>query len=459
MAKGATRTIIRVLLVAILFGTFTGFSAAPKTERVKIRFWERASGAGGPLELYLKELNKAQNKFEYVYQGYGEQYNNVLTLALQSGDAPELFSPGGQSILPWAEAGLIQPIDEILTKRFKSQFEPSMFETASLYYKGKIYTIPERLHFYRLLYNKDLFRAAGLDPNKPPRTLEELRATAKKITEAGKGRFYGFGGYLNYAEMWLRHIDMLSIAEGQTGPCGFDFLTGRFDFAKQKKYFQFWVDMYKDGSLFPGATSLGVEQMRAYFAAGQVAMMIDGSWMPKIYATTIPNKNDWDAAPIPIYSGAKRAKDYLAYGVMFCVGTGKNSAMAKEALKLYWEKIMMVRQFGDSDPKTYLAANTKKALALLPKDKPYQAVDRMFDIKNHAAFQVEPHKLIKLEGDSNEKVWTRLFVDAVNGKTDKIDSTIQDMTDRYNKALDRALAEGMLKPEQLKPANFSYYKR
>ncbi|MDX3486732.1 MULTISPECIES: ABC transporter substrate-binding protein [Streptomyces] len=59
---------------------------------------------------------------------------------------------------------------------------------------GKIYGIPRTNYSMGLLYSKPLFTKAGLDPNKPPATWEEVRAAAKKIAALGDGTV-GFAEY------------------------------------------------------------------------------------------------------------------------------------------------------------------------------------------------------------------------------------------------------------------------
>jgi ABC-type glycerol-3-phosphate transport system substrate-binding protein len=60
---------------------------------------------------------------------------------------------------------------------------------------GKVYGIPRTGYSMGLIYNRKLFRKAGLDPDKPPTTWEEVRADAKKIAALGDGTV----GYADYS--------------------------------------------------------------------------------------------------------------------------------------------------------------------------------------------------------------------------------------------------------------------
>lgn len=441
---------------------------APNTEKVEtkakdkvqVKIWQRNSGSGGPMFDFLQNYNASQNEIEAVYEGYGENYFNLVNIALASGEAPEIFeAQSNPPVVTFAESGHILPVDELLTDAFKKKFHESSFKQKDFYFNNKLYTIPLRIQHYKLLYNKDIFKKAGLDPSKPPQTLEEVSDFAKKITQAGKGEFYGMGMYNNYASVWLRYIDMIAIANGDSGTYGFDYKTGRFDFSKEKKYFDYWLQMSKDGSFFPGYITLGVEQMRANFAQGKVGMMIDGNWMSTQYATNIKTDVDWDAVPIPLFSGAKRAKDYMTCDITFVIAKdSKNVEGAKKLYKTIVEKQGDFRKFGDADTKTYSDANTKAIFDLLPKDLTFKGLTEMNNVSNVSAFPIEPYKFIKLEGDNRDKALSNEFAMAVDGKYN-LDKTLADLTKRYNEALDKAIAEGNLKIQDLKLANFDYFSR
>jgi multiple sugar transport system substrate-binding protein len=82
---------------------------------------------------------------------------------------------------------------------------------------GKVYGVPRTNYSMGLLYNRKLFRLAGLDPDKPPATWEEVRAAAKKIADLGEGRV-GYadysaqnqGGWHFTAEMYSQGGDIVS---------------------------------------------------------------------------------------------------------------------------------------------------------------------------------------------------------------------------------------------------------
>lgn len=434
-------------------------SAVSSGEKVTLRMWQRNSGSGGPLYEYLQDFNASQDKIEVIYEGYGENYGNVVNIALNSDDPPDIFEIQSTMapISDFAQAGHIVDLDDLLTEDFKAQFNPSTFTQKDFSYEGKTYAIPLRLMHFKLIYNKDLFEKANLPG--PPETLEEMREYARIITEQGGGTVYGMGVYTNYNQFWVRYIDQINIASGYSGPYGFDFKTGKFDFSTQKKAFQYWVDLYNDGSLFPGAVTLGVEQMRANFAQGNVGMMIDGNWMTTQYAMNIETDVNWDAAPIPIFEGEERAKDYMSCDITFAISAkGDHIAESKEVYKNILENQMKFRDYGECDTKTFTAANEESAFQNLPKEYVFQGLPAINDVSNHSAFSVEPQKFITLEGDNRDTVLNNQFALAIDGQGD-LDAALADLTERYNAALDKAVADGLLSQDDLAPAGFDYYTR
>lgn len=76
---------------------------------------------------------------------------------------------------------------------FKSTLAPAHMKTAT--HDGKVYGVPHDIDLSAIFYNKVLFTRAGLDPEKPPTTLEELYTAAKTINTLGGGtNGYFFGG-------------------------------------------------------------------------------------------------------------------------------------------------------------------------------------------------------------------------------------------------------------------------
>lgn len=454
-------TLVLALVMVLSYGCVSTEGRASAEEKTTIRIWQRNSGAGGPLYEFSKWYTESQDEINFVYEGYGENYDNMVQMALISDDVPDIFEvTSTMTVSDLAAAGYILSLDDMLTDEFKAEFVPSTFVKKDYQYNGEIYCVPLRLAHYKLLYNTDLFAAAGIA--EPPKTLEELREYAKLLTNEEEG-VYGIGIYTNYNDFWPRYIDAINTARGKSAWHGFDYANGQFDFSAHKDVFNFWVDVSLDGSSFPGAVTLGVEQMRAYFAQGKVAMMIDGNWMSTQYAMNIPTEINWSACDVPIFEGETRAVGYMNADIPFVVAAnGKNVNKALEVLKTIYQNQTEFRAFGECDTKTYIAANDPACFEKLPTDKyRFQAYNEMNEIENHAAFPVEPHKFIVLEGDDRKAVMDDLYARAIDGEdvSAALDTALADLNTRYNAALAEAVADGLLLEEEIKPEGFDWYNR
>jgi multiple sugar transport system substrate-binding protein len=142
--------------------------------------------------------------------------------------------------------------------------------------ENKLYGVPLYADVSALFYNKDLFEKAGLDPNKPPTSLPELKQYADKITALGGGvKGYYLPG--NCAGCNIFTVGPLMWASGAkieaAGP-GDEPLTG--DGVKQ--VLQFERDMVKAGNVHEGDRTENGETFHLQFGSGKVGMMGTGNF-------------------------------------------------------------------------------------------------------------------------------------------------------------------------------------
>lgn len=457
------------------FGTESGTAAADNAaddeskdqpaasgERVELTCWVRASSSENNQTKTFDEFNASQDKIHVNVECYGDNYAEVLKLAFNSGEAPDIFEvTGGVDVKSYVDAELVAPLDEFMTEDFKAQFNPSAFVVHN--YDGGVYAIPDMTRFIRVYYNKDLFEASGLDPETPPASLEELYDMAKKITETGNGEYYGFGLPIKSGSTWERNVDDIAILSGLTGPYAFDYTTGRFDFSKQKPVIEFFAKMYKDGLLMPGSESIDVEMIRANFVAGKIGMYLDGNWMINGYNNEIEGGRDtnWETALVPVFEGTNRAKDYLMLESGRCISaTSEHKAEAFEAIEYALHNIytaptrlnpeVVLPSFSLIEADNKLVNEKPEVKALKGMVGATQEEDKL------SAFSVTPHSVLTLEGDSRDVVYPLLVI---QGDSMDIDEELNKLSETYNAALDKAIADGLLNEADLKPEGFDYYTR
>lgn len=181
--------------------------------------------------------------------------------------------------------------DETLTK----ELSPSVIETVTTA-DGKLYWIPAATGAYGLWYNKEIFAQAGLDPNAPPTTMEEMVEYAKIITE--KTGIPGLGWGVNALED-LAHVSM-SFYSSYTGVDIWDNATRSFTFENNEAYraaFAEALDLMRKitgeyGITQPNPVELNPYGIRPLFRDGQVAMYIDGVWAVKELLTELEKGED-----------------------------------------------------------------------------------------------------------------------------------------------------------------------
>ena len=122
------------------------------------------------------------------------QYITKLATAIRGRSVPDVVDVDdiNSTLLAYHEALTdITPLVDALP--YKDQLSPAHLNLAT--YQGRIYGVPYAADISVLYYNKTLFRRAGLDPSKPPKTLDQVLADARAINKLGGGvSGFSFGG-------------------------------------------------------------------------------------------------------------------------------------------------------------------------------------------------------------------------------------------------------------------------
>src|SRR5436190_6071386 len=151
-----------------------------------ITWWHAMSGVNGDaLNKIVNNFNASQSaiKVETVFQGTYDDLLSKLNTALASNAAPALAQVYDIGQAYMRASGEIVPMQAFIDR---DKFDTADFEPAVInYYKyqDKLQSMPWNASSSILLYNKDAFKAAGLDHEKPPLTFREKNYYAKKQTK------------------------------------------------------------------------------------------------------------------------------------------------------------------------------------------------------------------------------------------------------------------------------------
>ena len=150
---------------------------------------------GGALGEWVNDLaqdfNKSQNQYKVVpvFKGSYDESMTAAIAAYRAGNAPhilQVFEVGTATMM--ASKGAIRPVAEVM-KEAGVQFNPDAYVPAvSGYYtspSGQMLSFPFNSSTPVFHYNKDAFKAAGMDPESPPKTWPEVALAAAKLKASG----------------------------------------------------------------------------------------------------------------------------------------------------------------------------------------------------------------------------------------------------------------------------------
>ncbi|WP_369326819.1 sn-glycerol-3-phosphate ABC transporter substrate-binding protein UgpB [Alcaligenes nematophilus] len=246
----------------------------------EIQFWHSMEGAlGERVNALVKDFNASQSDYQVKasYKGnYGESMNAGVA-AFRAGNAPDIlqvFEVGTATMM--AAKGAIQPVQEMSEKAGKPINPDDFLGAVAGYYssnEGKLISMPFNSSTPVLYYNKDAFKKAGLDAEKPPKTWQELHEAAKKLRESGQEC-----GYTSSWPSWIllenfaawHNIPFASENNGFGGPSA----RLQLDNPLFLKHMTFLANMSKDGSFSYGGRG---DTANALFTSGKCGMFTGSS--------------------------------------------------------------------------------------------------------------------------------------------------------------------------------------
>jgi multiple sugar transport system substrate-binding protein len=247
----------------------------------------------------------------------------VLT-AMRSGAAPDVIEVQHGWVNGYAQGDLILPLDD--TIQDKADFNKAALDYVT--WNGKTWGIPYRIETHGVIYNKDHFREAGLDPDKPPKTWDELVAAAKAMTKPGRSGFGITGGgevgntiFRSLPFIWMNGGDILNA----------DMTKAVVNSPEAVKAIEFYTGFYKQGLAPKSTLENDGLALRRLFVAGAISAYQSGQFdLPAILKEN-PNLK-LGAMMIPAPAGKQTAA--ILGGWSYVIPkSAKNPAEAKKFLQ------------------------------------------------------------------------------------------------------------------------------
>ncbi|MCX5521324.1 sugar ABC transporter substrate-binding protein [Streptomyces bobili] len=262
-----------------------------------LTMWTRAA-TRPQSEALVKAYNAGhKNKIELTVVPT-DDYQAKVGAAAGSKDLPDLFASDVVFVPNYTSNGLFADLtDRVDALPFAEKLAQSHIKAGT--YEDKKYVVPHTLDLSVLFYNKDLYRKAKLDPDKPPTSLSEWDRQARAVDALGgdvNGTFFGgncggCGVFTWWPSIWAAGDDVLN-REGTEAELSSDTARKVYD------TYRGWV---KDDIVAPGAREETGTTWTGVFPKGKVGVMP----MPSTTLGLMPENLDLGVAPIPGPDGGR----------------------------------------------------------------------------------------------------------------------------------------------------------
>jgi sn-glycerol 3-phosphate transport system substrate-binding protein len=227
--------------------------ASPSGGTVTIDLWHaETAGNLDTLERLIARYNSSQDevKVQPFYQG--QELMTKLVASLPSGQVPAIVEGPEIDAQLMLDSGAVAPIQDFIDRENYDLSDLDQKAVKTLTIQDKLWAMPFCSGVSLLYYNKAVFREVGLDPEKPPSDLEELRQYSEKILKRDAG------GNVVRSGLALDILDWVERIFGEHGDLLVDNNNGRdgratkvlFDNDTGRWLFQWWHDMVDQGLAF-----------------------------------------------------------------------------------------------------------------------------------------------------------------------------------------------------------------
>ncbi len=240
-----------------------------------VTFWHAMSGSRAKVvDALVEGFNKSHPGMtvEALYTGsYGETVTKGLA-AVKAGNPPVLLQSYEVGTQTMKDSGAIIPIKNLNRGEvdFNEVVEPIMKYYS---YDGEMYSMPFNSSTAMIYYNKDLFEKAGLDPDKPPATFDEIYEYGKKIVDMGLakgGISFGWPAWI-FEQMHAYHNEYYANNKnGRDGRADEVYINKEFGVRVLSE----WQKWAKDGVLVYGGRTYKANDP---FLAGEFAMLVQST--------------------------------------------------------------------------------------------------------------------------------------------------------------------------------------
>ncbi len=320
-----------MLFLMVLLVSATVF-AAP----IELDFWHSMTGKNAEyVQIICDKFNASQTAYKItpVFKGSYSDSMNAGIAAFRAKQPPaiiQVYEVGTATMM--AAKGAVKPVYQLM-KEANEKFDPKIYiPTITSYYstsKGEMLSLPFNSSTSVMYYNKDAFKAAGLNPDKPPVTWPEFFEVAKKLKASGME-----GGF---STNWISWIQLENFTAWHNIPFGtkangFEGLETElvFNTPMVLKHFETIYQLSKDKVFIYGGRE---NKANPLFSSGQVGMHFESIGGYANFKNTC--KFDFGVARLPYYEGAGIPQNSIIGGASLWVFNGRTSDEYKGIAKFF----------------------------------------------------------------------------------------------------------------------------
>ncbi|OXT09367.1 ABC transporter substrate-binding protein [Thermoanaerobacterium thermosaccharolyticum] len=285
-----------------------------KPVTIKVGIWSSSPAEKKIVDDQIAAFKEKNPNINVEIETVVGDYMQKLQTELASKTAPDIFYLDSMPAPQLMSKGVLEPLDDYIKKNNidLNDFEPSLLKAFE--WNGKIYGLPKDVNTLALFYNKDLFNKAGI--TEPPKTWDELRSDAAKLTKDGVKGIVLSSDVARYGAFVY-----------QNGGSLFDGNKATLNLPENVEALNFYTDLITKDKVADTPQNLGGSWNGDVFAKGKAAMAIEGGWLIPSLKEQAPNLQ-YGIAELP----AGKQKATLAFTVAYVLN--KDSKNKDEAFKL-----------------------------------------------------------------------------------------------------------------------------
>jgi len=298
-----TVTCLLAGILSLLIPGCTSRKDEYRNGRLVIYYWEKWTGfEGEAMQDVVDAFNASQDRI-WVEKITMSRLDRKLLASIAGGTPPDVAGLWSYHTAPYASKNAILPLSDRMRKAglTKEYYKPIYWDLCQ--WQGVHYALPTTPATSALFWNKRLFREAGLDPDRPPKTIAELDEFAEKLTKYDDKRNIIQAGFLPGIPgswMWAWGYwfggKLMSDPETISMDSPENIRAAEWIASYSKKYDPRAVERFRT-SLYQGSERVFSSPLDP-FLAGKVAMQVQGVWGYNFIEKFSPGM-EWGAAPFP----------------------------------------------------------------------------------------------------------------------------------------------------------------